>query len=317
MIFFTENPLVFQEGQFYTIQGMAGLPPLPAGRTVIGQGYSLVATPGTPVLTGSVSIQYLSNDVLNAGASEEQLTLYYYTGTTWSALPTVRDTYFNLATAPSQGVGVYALMASEQVPLYGAGWNLIAYPVQETRLVTEALLSISGSYTTVYGYVVTDMLDPWKMYSVTAPDWANDLRVLEYGHGYWIHARQAITLYLSPSAQAIGDLGLPATPPDTYYGVVQSGEAFTPRAGMVVEAWINGALCGRGVTQDYAGQIVYVVDVSAEDGAVYAGCGQAGRRVTFYVGGRTMSTQGVWDNSQLDELALRPAWSLYLPVIQR
>jgi len=310
MIFFTENPIVFEEGQFYTIQGMAGLPPLPPGRTVIGQGYSLVATPGTPVVTGSVSIQYLSNDVLNAGASEEQLTLYYYTGTTWSALPTIRDTYFNLATAPSQGAGLYALMSSIQIPLASAGWNLFAYPSQLTQPVPQALLSISGSYTTVYGYVVTDTLDPWKLYDVTIPppfDQAvNDLKVLEYGHGYWINVSQAITIHLS-SAQAIEDLGVPASPPDTYYGQAASSMNFTPTAGMTVVARINGINCGQGTTASYQNQIVYVVDVLADDGVANAGCGQSGRVITFTVGGRAMTPTAAWDNSQLNELNLSPA----------
>src|SRR3990172_6199521 len=176
MIFLKENPLVFQEGQFYTIQGMAGLPPLPAGRTVIGQGYRLVATPGTPVLTGSVSIRYLANDVLVAGATENGLPLYAYTATSWVALPTTRDAYFNLATAPSQGVGVYALMASVQIPLYRAGWNLVSYPVQETRTVTEALASIQGYYKSIYGYRAEDVADPWEVYLVGGPAYLNDLQ---------------------------------------------------------------------------------------------------------------------------------------------
>ena len=83
MIFFTENPIAFQEGQFFTVQGMAGLPPTSPGRTVIGQGYRLIATPGTPLPEGSVSIQYLSNDVLVAGVDENRLSIYYYTDTTW------------------------------------------------------------------------------------------------------------------------------------------------------------------------------------------------------------------------------------------
>ena len=116
MIFFTLNPIVFQEGQFYTIQGMAALPPLPTSKTVIGQGYKLVATAGTPVISGSVSFQYLGNDVLVAGADENSLTIHFWDGAGWHAIPTVRNTYYNLASAPSQGVGIYALMAGVTTP---------------------------------------------------------------------------------------------------------------------------------------------------------------------------------------------------------
>jgi hypothetical protein len=163
MIFFTENPLVFEVGQFYTIQGMAGLPPTPPGRTVIGQGYRLAATEGTPVVTGSVSIQYLSNDVLVAGADENGLAIYFHDGSAWQELPTVRNLYFNLVTAPSQGVGVYALMSSRRVALRAAGWNLFAYPLQTTQPVSDALRSIDGYYRTVYGYRAEDAADPWEV----------------------------------------------------------------------------------------------------------------------------------------------------------
>src|SRR5262249_5499634 len=116
MIFFTPNPAIFAVGDFYTIQGMAGLPPVPVGKTVIGQGYSLVATPGTPIITGSVSFQYLGDDVLVAQADENSLAVHFWDGSRWTALPTVRDTYFNLASARSQGPGVYALMAGKTTP---------------------------------------------------------------------------------------------------------------------------------------------------------------------------------------------------------
>ncbi len=80
MIFFTNDPVDFAPGTFFAIQGMAGVPALPPGRTLVGQGYRLVASPGATLPPGSVSIQYLSNDVLTAGAREEDLTLYFYNG---------------------------------------------------------------------------------------------------------------------------------------------------------------------------------------------------------------------------------------------
>lgn len=116
MIFFTPNPIIFKVGQFYTIQSMAALPHLPTGKTIIGQGYSLVATAGTPVITGSVSFQYLESDVLVAAADESRLAIHFWDGRTWRALPTVRDPFVNLASAASQGAGVYALMAGASAP---------------------------------------------------------------------------------------------------------------------------------------------------------------------------------------------------------
>jgi hypothetical protein len=153
------------------------------------------------------------------------------------------DTYFNLVSAPSQGEGVYALKASIKISLYGPGWNLISYPVHATRQVTEALVSIQGVYTTVYGYDANDTNDPWRIYDVTMPDWGNSLAVLEFGKGYWINASDSITLHLQigvAGATIAGGAheGLPE-PPSTFYGTMLPGESFTPTAGMTIDAWIG------------------------------------------------------------------------------
>ena len=116
MILFTPNPVQFDEGEFYSIQAMAGLPPIPSGKTIVGQGYRLLASAGAPIIEGSVSFQYLSNEVLIAGVSEESLTVHYWNGTLWQAIPTTRNTYFNLVAARNQGPGVYALMGGITKP---------------------------------------------------------------------------------------------------------------------------------------------------------------------------------------------------------
>lgn len=117
MLFFTNNPASIPKGNLYTIQSMASLPPLPAGKTAIGQGYSLVASPNvTQVITGSISFQYLSIDVLVEQANEDQLTIHFWNGNSWEALGTVRSPYYNTASTPSRGPGVYALLADVTTP---------------------------------------------------------------------------------------------------------------------------------------------------------------------------------------------------------
>ncbi len=322
MIFFTENPIDFITGTFFTIQGMAGLPPLPPGRTLIGQGYNLVASSGFTLPAGSASIQYLSNDVLVAGANEADLLLYFWDGSSWSALDTILDTYYNLVSAPSQGQGVYALMASVKIPLYGPGWNLISYPVYATRRVTEALISIQGVYTTVYGFEANDTNDPWRIYDVTMPDWGNSLGVLEFGKGYWINASDSITLHLKTGVAGANmageaDQGLPE-PPSTFYGTILPGEGFTPTAGMTIGAWIGDAPCGQGKSRDISGQIGYVVHVFS-DGLGATGCGTPGKVVRFTVDEQRMSNEITWDNWQVWHLDLNPATErkAYLPLIVR
>jgi hypothetical protein len=280
-----------------------------------------VASPGVTLPVGSVSIQYLSNDVAVAGVQESDLRLYYWDGAQWLELNTVLDTYFNLASAPSQGEGIYALMASVTIPLYGPGWNLIAYPVQVTRTVTEALLSISGVYTTVYGYEPTDPDgDVWKVYDVGVPDWVNDLHELVFGKGYWINVSEEITLYLNGGASVMvsGPLApAMALPPSTFYGAVQSSEWFTPAPGMLVTARIDGHLCGQARTRQVGDQVVYVIDVLAEGNGQAVGCGAAGRTVTFEFDDRWMSASVPWDNHHLWELILNPNLVVFLPLIGR
>lgn len=66
------------------------------------------------------------------------------------------------------------------------GWNLIGFPASEPRLVQAALASIAGRYARVFGYDPADAADPWEIFDVAVPAWANDLKVLRPGRGYWI-----------------------------------------------------------------------------------------------------------------------------------
>jgi hypothetical protein len=158
MIFFTENPIVFQEGDFYTIQAMAGLPALPPGKKALGPSYNLVATPGAPLLTGSISFQYLGIDALVEGVNEAELTIHFWDGTSWRALATVRDSYYNLASAPSQGPGVYALLAGITPPQIAA-----LIPTAATNDVTTTLV-ISGGY--FLPPVVVGLVGPTAAYTL-------------------------------------------------------------------------------------------------------------------------------------------------------
>jgi hypothetical protein len=315
MILFTENPVAFEPGEFFTIQGMAALPAVPPGRTVVGQAYDLIATPPTAVITGSVTFQYLSNDVIVAGADEDQLSVYFYNGSAWEELPTTRNAYFNMATAASRGAGLYALMASLKVPLTMAGWNLVAYPLEMSQTVASALASIAGQYTHVYGYVPADP-DHWKVYAPPpqAPDWINDLTWLEPMRGYWINALIPTVLHLSQPAAAGPANGW--APPTTVYGVLQPDAGFSPDAGQLVEARLSGQVCGTALTRSVGDQIVYAVDVVSAD--EMPNCGRPGHWITFTVAGVPVAGAATWDNNRLVRLDLPGnPFLLYLPRIAR
>jgi hypothetical protein len=313
--------LNFEAGEFFTLQAATRIPdPLPWA-TLVGHAYRLSASPNAPDLTaGSLSFMYAGSEVPAGG--ERFLRLYFWDGVEWHILPTELDTEQNTASCAAQGPGLYALMSSIEIPLYGPGWNMVAYPVDATRPVTEALLSISGYYTTVYGYDAEN--GAWRMYDVHADPYANDLAVLEYGRGYWINVTQAITLYLGGATQ--GDARIDKTlalqsPPSTFYGPVRSGGDFTPAAGMPVRGMVNGVACAEGQTLLYEGEVVYALHVLADGPGGAAGCGGPGDEVVFEVDGQTMGPRPVWDNDRVRYLPLEPevgaGHEIYLPLVMR
>ena len=113
-----------------------------------------------------------------------------------------------------------------------AGWNLFAYPIDDTRPVSETLASIQGHYTTVYGYTPETAADPWQVYDQSAPAYVRDLATLSYGKGYWINVSEPITLLLRSNNRQRAAAGVDAagpipTPPATFYGAVRA-RAATP-----------------------------------------------------------------------------------------
>lgn len=160
MILFTPDEITFEEGEFYTIQGMSGLPSLPENKTVIGQGYNVVATEGTPVITGSVSFQYLTNDVLVEGVDEEQLTIHYWNEnkTGWQALDTFRESKYNVASAVSQGTGIYALMAGATIPTVSEMTPHIGISGQQQELTINGSNFLQTMQVKLIGSTTTHLL---------------------------------------------------------------------------------------------------------------------------------------------------------------
>ena len=170
----------------------------------MGKGYRFVAS---KPLDRTIDFNYLQREVPEG--YEQDLQLYFSPdeGGTWTRLNTRLDMKENQATASAEQSGIYVLAASLDIPLVATGWNLFGYPVPETRPVSEALRSIAGHYTTVVGFDPEDAGDPWKIYDSAAPAFANDLRELRYGDGYWINVSEPITLQLKVASEVN-----PATP---------------------------------------------------------------------------------------------------------
>ncbi len=110
------------------------------------------------------------------------------------------------------------------------GWNLIGYPAGSARPVATALASIAGKYVRLFGFDPTDSADPWEVYDVGVPAWANDLTELRPGRGYWIYVTEATTLVVS-NEEELPDVAIlqPAdlaevTGPTAIVGTVRSPE---------------------------------------------------------------------------------------------
>lgn len=118
--FESDQPLELGPGESIAWQSMPGTPPLPTGTVIIGQSYRLDAFPASLVTTGQILIEYESPALLQSagsnGVNAVDPAVYFWNGASWQALPTTMATPVNatdgvqVASAPSQGVGIYAVL---------------------------------------------------------------------------------------------------------------------------------------------------------------------------------------------------------------
>ncbi len=311
----------FAVGEFYALQSTSVFDP-PSWAAVVGQAYRLTATASAPRLQehAAISIGYLSGEV--PPGTEGGIKIYFRAAdrADWQPLETYLDTERNEAAARAQGPGVYALMTSLDIQ---PGWNLFAYPWADSQSVPEALKRINAQrYTTVYGYERADTTDPWKVYDIDTPAWVNDLQGLKYGQGYWIRVTEIQAAAQPRSATRLNTSGVPV-PPATYYAHMSDpGSGQVPSAATVV-ARIAGTVCGT--TRTFAdsttdNQVVFAINVPADDGGPAAGCGAPGRTVTFEVAGTALPISVKWDNSRPHDLTQPdavPTSAVYLPLVVR
>jgi hypothetical protein len=303
-----------------TLQSLGAIPTVPDWLTPVGQAYRFGATQPLP---RTIGFNYLQREV--PPGYEHTLQLYYSTdeGKSWSRLPTELDTDENLATAPADDSGLYMLAASIDIPFYTAGWNLFAYPVPEERPVEEALRSIAGDYSTVFTYDNRDAADPWKVFDASAPGWVNDLKMLEYGHGYWVNISVPTALQirvapdsggerpaLSVAAPTLSDALGRRNPPGVYYGTIEEAASQTPASGQTITAEIDGQPCGVGTVLpalDGMGtdKLRYVVKVVAAELGTARTCGLPGKDVRFKLNGQALYPTVPWDNRRPTEQTLK------------
>jgi len=93
---------------------------------------------------------------------------------------TVADTLDVVGSAP----GTTDISVSDNA----GGWNLVAYPSIENRDLPGALSDhgVGTDFSLVYAYHAADTADPWKLFDLVAPVFANDLTEMAPGWGYWV-----------------------------------------------------------------------------------------------------------------------------------
>ena len=310
----------FLAGEFFALQAATSLPDPPPGRTIIGQAQWVLRSQGAPTLDDgltSLSFQYLGQNV--PPGEENGLEIYYLdesqSNPSWQRLETNQSTIYNIASTTTVGEGLYALMSSIKIPLV-AGWQLIAYPIQETTPVSQALQSIDSAYNLVYSFDVDQPDDPWQIHCACddEPNWPaqfNDLTHLEFGQGYWIQATEAISFYASSGSNQNRPATFP-NPPAIYFGEVS--EALTTTVGATIDAWIDNQLCGTGQTVLVEGQLLYRVKVLSDGPNDSTGCGSLNKSVRLTLNNKTIIEAVPWNNGQVNYWPLPPNRA-YLPLI--
>jgi RHS repeat-associated protein len=120
------------------------------------------------------------------------------------------------------------------------GWNLIGYPLAMALPVSDALASIEGRYDRVFAWDPADADDPWAFFAPSVPNWANDLKMMKPGQGYWVHATEGTSLVSS----------MPSTPPMEVPGFIAGPENRSTVSGQVPITLAEGTSLQL-VTVDY------------------------------------------------------------------
>ncbi len=311
--------LNLKNDQVALLHAVTRVPQPPSWATVIGNAYRLATSPGVDLTGTSLSFSYLGNEVPTG--EEGALNVYRWNDNeSWERLETVRNPAQNVASAAINKEGLYALMSSTEIPLPHAGWNLFGYPVPlpVTRTVTEALAGAGIDLTVAFGFDPGNPSDPWQVYVPGAPADVSDLRVLTFGHGYFIHTPVPGTLRfkgVSPFADSTGtptamsvtntsDLAL-LTPPAIVYGKLDIADQAAVSGTMSITATINGSACGHGKTFTNSSETWYAVKIQAAS-ETSPTCGLVNRPVTLILatadGDRTLTPPPpatvTWDNAQ-------------------
>jgi hypothetical protein len=185
-------------------------------------------------------------DALTEGVDEVSLTIYFWNGQSWWVLPTIRDDYFNLASAPSQGAGVYALLGGVTIPQVTA-----ITPAAATNNLTTTLL-ISGS--NFVEPVTVKLVGLAMVYTLPLLATSPSLLTAQVARGLPAHEYEVQVINgdggVSPTSGVFA-LYDPAPPQTCFYDFFESGASRWQREGQWAIALLPGG--ERAITDSPAG----------------------------------------------------------------
>ena len=302
---------IFADTGTVSLQAINAVPNLPTWVTQVGQGYRFSAEENF-MDTRALAFSYLQREV--PPGHEDTLAIYYQANntTSWQRLDTIVDMDENQAAVVipkdvAQGQGIYVLVATIEMASLEAGWNQFTYPNRDTRPVIETLISITGSYNTVYdesGHYIYDTTVPTEFITIV-----NNLEEFQSLGHYWIYVTQTVTVYVDVPDFTGRAAGI-TLPPATFYGWVVPWADYTPVFGDRIEAYVDGVLCGEGRVEPLNGQLAYKVVVAAAYND--NGCGTSSRHVNFTIAGHSVPMPFMWNNTQAQNPA--PLGSVVNPV---
>jgi len=206
--------------------------------------------------------------------------------------------------------------ADTPIPL-DAGWNLISYLPYEPDSLRHALSSLDDLCSWVGGFVHGQ----WDTWARGRPDFANDLKVMSPGQGYWINMDQADTLRYPTSGYVAGE-GLPKAvvlretsrlKPSRWVCDFWGGSENVTLGGrparvgdVITVRDPDGVICGEVVVTDPRGFVVHVYGDDRETG--FDEGAEDGDRLEFYINGRRAEIvlgEGIWREFGSEEIGLR------------
>ncbi len=211
---------------------------VPSWLRIVGPAYRLTNHADVEPAAGrTIAFQYLQREAPDGG--EPTLAIYYSgdDGETWIKLPTLLDQNDNFAAArmpenEQQGQGLYALMATLEMPALQPGWNLIAYPLSSSQPITNALASVIDDIELVFAQD-SGIGGGWRVYDrrILGEDQrlqnlVNDLDFMEFGKTYWVYTKRTATPFLPiEEYQPLRDISLSAG--DKISAAVASGQVLS------------------------------------------------------------------------------------------